>query len=111
MVQQQKILTQPTEMETMTKEILAYFRIDKAGIPLDLALEFKKVLTSKTLMEKETSSTENILAEITVEMDNGSENQWYYLSQGWGAGDDADNWIHLYDNLPVAKKAFKEFEV
>ena len=109
MVQPEKILAPLTDMETMTKEILAYFRIDKAGIPLDLALEFKRVLTSKTLMEKESSNTENILAEITVEMDNGSKNKWYYLSQGWGAGDDADNWVHLYKDLSEAKKVFREF--
>lgn len=96
-------------MEKITKYILSAFRFTEEGVSMEKVLEFKEVKARKNILSKNSSHTENELNEILVELENGQTLTWYSLSQGWGGGDDADDWIYLYDNLANAKKEFKQF--
>lgn len=97
-------------MEEITKYILSAFRFTEEGISMEKVLEFKAVKSRKNIMAHNKSHTENELDEITVELENGETATWFSLSQGWGGGDDADDWIYIYDNLAKAKAEYLKFD-
>lgn len=96
-------------MEEITKYILSAFRFLEEGISMEKVVEFKAVKSRKNILTKNSSHTENELDEITVELESGETATWYSLLQGWGGGDDADEWIYIFDNLAKAKATYHEF--
>ena len=93
----------------LTKDILNYFRLTPSGVSLEQALEFKSVISSKVLKKTERTGFSNYLHEILVELEDTSSTKWFMLDQGWGGGDDADNWVYLYSSLEQANKEYNKF--
>lgn len=96
-------------MEELTKYILkGGFRLVNEGISIEKALTFEQVLSKKVLKNLETSHTEATMSEIQVRTESGNET-WYACEFGWGAGDDADDWVELHESKQTAEKNYNDF--
>lgn len=98
-------------MEKLTKYILRKFRFLSDGLSMELATEFKQVLAIDVLQQRNTHSSENRLSKILVELEDGTTTNWIIVEQAWGAGDDADDYLYLFESnqLSIAQKYYKEF--
>ncbi|OIN55734.1 hypothetical protein [Arsenicibacter rosenii] len=97
-------------MEKLTKHILTSASYTADGVTPEQLVSFEKVLDCTTLQDQQRSNSGKTLDKIRVLLDDGTETDWYCLSLWWAGGDDADDWINLFDDLAKAQKVYNDYK-
>ena len=95
-------------METTTKYILNNYVPNQEGISDEKAVSIDKVLSEKTIKEAKGAGHGKTLDEIQVQLDFSTET-WYALYLWYAGGDDADDWVYLFDDKEKAIKNYNDF--